>query len=71
MLETSKGKRKHSKVMTIILLPVLTFLFIIGWFMYWVGNRKRSDRTQRKPAKKDNVTILPIALEENQEILNE
>jgi flagellar basal body-associated protein FliL len=64
-------RRKRSKAMTIILLPLLIFVFIIGWCMYWVGDQKRTSKTQRKPSKKDDVTIMPIILEETQEIVNE
>jgi flagellar basal body-associated protein FliL len=65
------SKRKRSKEMMIMLLPLLIFVFIVGWCMYWVGDQKRTGKTQRKPSKKDNVTIMPIILEETQEIANE
>jgi len=69
MLVTSK--RKRSRAMIIMLLPLLIFVFIIGWSMYWIGNQKRNGKTQRKPPRKDNVTIMPIIFEEPQEIVNE
>jgi len=69
-LVTSKGKRKRSRTMTIMLLPVLIAIFIIGWFMYWIGDQKRTDKTQHKPPEKDNVSIKPIVFEEPQEIKN-
>jgi flagellar basal body-associated protein FliL len=69
MLATSK--RKRSKAMIIMLLPLLIFVFVIGWCMYWIGNQKRTVKTQRKPPEKDNVTVMPIILEETQEIANE
>jgi preprotein translocase subunit YajC len=75
-LATSKGKRKRNKTMTIMLLPMLIVIFIIGWFIYWMGDEKRSDKIQHKLPKqheqpeKDNVTILPIIFEEPQEITN-
>jgi hypothetical protein len=53
-----------------MLLPALIVIFIIGWFMYWMGDQKRSDKIQHKPPKKDNVTIMPIAFEEPQEKRN-
>jgi heme/copper-type cytochrome/quinol oxidase subunit 2 len=72
-LATSKGKRKRSRTMTIMLLPALIVIFIIGWFMYCMGDQKRTDKIQRKPPKqhkspeKDYVTIMPIVFEEPQE----
>jgi flagellar basal body-associated protein FliL len=71
MLVTIKSKRKRSKAMMIILLPVLIFMFVIGWCMYWMGSQKRTGKTQRKPPEKDNVTIMPIIFEETQEVVNE
>ena len=63
--------------MTIVLLPALVFIFIIGWCMYCIGDQKRPTKRQDKPLKKekdnvkDNVTIMPIVYEETQEIINE
>jgi flagellar basal body-associated protein FliL len=68
-----KGKRKRSKIVTIMLLPALVVIFIIGWCMYCVGDQKRPTKRQDKPLKKekDYVTIMPIVYEETQEIINE
>ena len=54
--------------MTILLLPALICIFIIGWCMYWMGDQKRTDKIHHKLPKKDNVTIMPIFFEEPQEI---
>ncbi len=58
--------------MTIVMLPALIFLFILGWGMYWIGNGKRTSIVKNKPTieekMQDNVTILPIVYEEKQEI---
>jgi flagellar basal body-associated protein FliL len=70
MLVASKNKRKRSKAMIIMLLPLLILMFIIGWCMYWTGKQKGTDKTERKPPKEDNVTVMPIILEETQEIVN-
>ena len=56
--------------MIIMLLPVILFIFLMGWCMYWIGDQKRPDKIKRKPVKKDNVTIMPILYEEPQEIIN-
>jgi len=69
-LVTSKGKRKRSKAMIIMLLPALIFIFIMGWFLYWMGDQKRTDKIQRKPPEKDHVSIKPIVFEEPEEIIN-
>ena len=56
--------------MIIMLLPVIIFIFLMGWSMYWIGDQKRQDKIKRKPLKKDNITIMPIVYEETQEIMN-
>jgi len=75
-LAASKRRHKRNKAMRIMLLPVMIFMFLIGWSMYWIGNRKRPVKRQRKPLKKekdnvkDNVTVIPIVYEEPEEIAN-
>jgi Tfp pilus assembly protein PilO len=56
--------------MIIMLLPALIFIFIMGWFLYWMGDQKRTDKIQRKPPEKDHVSIKPIVFEEPEEIRN-
>ena len=66
-LATKKVKRKRSKL-TLLALPILVFIFFMGWSMYWIGDRKRPKAKNRKAPKEDNVTLLPIIPEEPQTI---
>jgi hypothetical protein len=59
---------KPNKSIIILLLPMLIAVFILGWFMYASGDRKRLDKIQRKLPKKDSVSFLPIVFEEKQEM---
>jgi len=75
-LKAKKGRRKRNRIMTLFLLPVLIFIFFMGWSMYWIGGQKRPDKGAKKtklkePSKKDNVTFMPIILEEKPEITND
>jgi hypothetical protein len=61
--------------MALFLLPGLIFIFLMGWSMYWIGDQKRPEKRTEKtkhkvPPKKDNVTLMPIPLEERPEITN-
>jgi hypothetical protein len=61
--------------MTLFLLPMLIFIFLMGWSMYWIGDQKRPKKRTKKtkrgtPPKEDNVTFMPIILEEKPEITN-
>jgi len=69
-LVDSKGKRKRNRGVTMALLPVLAFIFLIGWCMYWAGGRKRKEKPEAKTPQKDNVTLLPAIFEDSQEIEN-
>jgi hypothetical protein len=56
------------------MLPVLVFIFFMGWSTYWIGDTKRPQRRQaakRKKPKQEDVTILPAILEEMPLIENE
>lgn len=63
-----KGKRKRNKVMTFLLLPALISIFLMGWGLYSMDYQKGNYIIQNKLPKKDNVTIMPIAFDEKQEI---
>jgi len=69
-LATSKGKRKRNRTLIILLFPILMITFAIGWCLCCIGDQKRTDKTQRKNPKKDNVSILPVVFEEEREIMN-
>ena len=43
----------------------------MGWSTYWIDEQKRPKKINRKTPKKDNVTFMPIVLEEKPEIVNE
>jgi flagellar basal body-associated protein FliL len=39
--------RKRSRIITILLLPIIIFVFVIGWAMYRIG--KQHSDTSNKP----------------------
>lgn len=65
-----KAKRKSNKL-AILFLPIMVFIFFIGWSMYWTGNKKKPKAAARKAPKEDGVTFLPAVLEETEVIVNE
>jgi len=69
-LGAKKVKRKRSKL-AFLLLPMLIFIFFMGWSMYWIGDKKRPKATKKKAPKGDSVTFLPVVLEETQTINDE
>ncbi len=70
MLVRPRVERKRSRALKILLLPAFMFIGTIGWCLYVIGDRKtaKPKTTYRKQVKRDNVTLLPITLDEQQEI---
>ena len=64
----SKKRRKRSKATKVILFPVLIVIYAIGWCLFWAGDRKATSKKKHKNPTKQNLTLLPIILEEDQKI---
>ena len=60
-------KRKRNKAIIALFLPVIIFLWMIGWSLYWIGSQKQPRKTHVEPPK-DHVHIKAIVLEEPREI---
>jgi len=61
MLKASKGKR--NKILTIVLLPALISIFLMGWALYSMGYQKKNYSTQNKLQTNDHVTFMPMVFE--------
>jgi len=59
--------RRLNRVLVILLLPVLIFLFLAGWSLYCIGNQRR--QREIEPASPEELeTMMAIFLEEQLEI---
>ncbi len=67
----NRRRSKRSKAIKIMFLPLLSFMFIIGWSMAWLGHKKEN-KSQHKISenapKTDNVTIMPIVFEDQEQL---
>ncbi len=59
-------KSKRNKGLTIMLLPLMMCIFIMGFFMSSIGAEKRTSKTKCKPLENDSISIMPIVLEERE-----
>jgi flagellar basal body-associated protein FliL len=59
--------RRRKRAVIAVLLPVVIFLWIVGWSLYWMSLQKTREKAE--PARsKDSVSIKAIVLEDPQEI---
>jgi hypothetical protein len=46
------GESVRNRIITILLFPVIAFIFMIGWILYWIG--KHQPNTKEEPQKSLN-----------------
>jgi len=71
-LKVPKSKKKRSRAVIVLLLPVVVILWIFGWSLYWIGRQRESRKSEpaSSPQEKDNVTLVPMVLETTPELEN-
>jgi heme/copper-type cytochrome/quinol oxidase subunit 2 len=77
-LPKGRVKRKRSKTLVVMLLPVLIFIGFMGWLIYAMKPHRRiptkiqqqqtSPKMRKEPKKDDGVTFIPAIMEEPKEI---
>jgi hypothetical protein len=63
-------KIKRNKGLTIMFLPIFVSIFIMGFCMYCLGEKRETIKTKTKPLENDSIRIMPIVFEENKEIIS-
>lgn len=67
------NRKKRSKLTIILLAPILALTFMVGWSLYWIGNRQHKQphlSASKINAKQDTVQLMVIPGQEEQEITN-
>jgi hypothetical protein len=62
ILKLPRNTRVHNRAVILILLPVTTLLWLIGWTLYWTGSRTKP----QKPKPRTNTTITTTILLEKE-----
>jgi hypothetical protein len=56
--------RKQNRALIVLLMPVLVFLWLIGWSFHWTGAINHQGKSQKKAQEKqDDVTLNLIVSE--------
>lgn len=59
---------KRNRLITLLLLPVLAVVWLIGWSLAWAGSRKDAKPKNPQNRREDHVTLVPaVAVEEEDE----
>ena len=65
------NRKKQSKLTILLLAPVMSLTFMVGWSLYWIGNTKHKQPHLAAPkiqAKQDAVQLMVIPRQEEQTI---
>jgi flagellar basal body-associated protein FliL len=65
--------KKRSKLKILLLAPIMALTFIVGWSLYWIGNKKGKQPQSATPkihVKQDPVQLMIIPTQEEQTITN-
>jgi flagellar basal body-associated protein FliL len=66
----SVNRKKRNKLTIILLAPILTIIFIVGWTLYWIGQKEQPKAKQpqktitKTPPKQDEIELIMIPQEE-------
>jgi len=53
----------RNRVVVIMLLPIIIFLWIIGWSLFWIGSQNNPQKTQNK-TERDRISMAIVMYEE-------
>ena len=70
-MTTRHNRKKRSKLIILLLAPIMAFTFIVGWSLYWIGNtkhKKPQTPTSNIQAEQDTVQLMVIPKLEEQTI---
>jgi hypothetical protein len=67
VLRDTKPRRRRSRAVTLLFLPVLVVVWLVGWSLYWIGGKKDRERLGKKMERKeDHVTLIPASAVEQE-----
>jgi flagellar basal body-associated protein FliL len=67
------NRKKRSKFAIFLLAPVMALTFIVGWSLYWIGNKQQKQPQAPTPkihAEQDPVQLMVIPVQQEQIITN-
>jgi len=69
VLRDTKPRHRRNRAITLLFLPVLVVVWLVGWSLFWVGGRRDRERPKSKmEPKEDHITLIPAnAVEQENE----
>ena len=60
--------RRRNRLVTLLLLPLLAVVWLVGWSLTWAGSRKDTNAQNLQKRHEDHVTLVPaVAVNEQDE----
>ncbi len=65
VLRVTKPRHKRSRLVTVLLLPALALMWLVGWSMYCIGRATEAKPKTRAKPEETNLTMVPaVTVEE-------
>jgi hypothetical protein len=67
VLRDAKPRHKRNKIVTVLLLPALAMIWLVGWSLYWIGSKQVGNPKKNpiRPRSDGRVTLVPsVAFEQ-------
>jgi hypothetical protein len=59
-LRDTKPQRRRNRLVTVLLLPVLAVVWLVGWSLAWAGSRKDEEQPRSRVERRgDHVSLIP------------
>ncbi len=60
VLTVTKPRRRRNRLVTVLLLPAVAFMWLIGWCMYCVGRAAEAKPKTQAKHRDGDVTLVPV-----------
>jgi sorbitol-specific phosphotransferase system component IIC len=64
------SRKERSKITKVLLFPILAIFFLVGWSLYWIGQKEPKKPINKTIAKQKEELELTVISQEEQTLLS-
>jgi hypothetical protein len=64
------SRKERSKITKVLLFPILAIFFLVGWSLYWIGQKELIKPINKTIAKQKEELELTVISQEEQTLLS-